>query len=304
MAETGVSVAALLLNWRQVEATLQCLRDLLACGHDRLQVLVMDNGSGDGSADRLCSDAGPAEVLTFEENLGYCAAMNRGIAWAAEHGAEQVLLLNNDMRLPHGFLTPMSEVLRNDPGVVAVGPTVLRPDGRVWSQGGDLGFFPNIVRLRGHGAMPAKSDAGPEAVEFLPGACSLFRLADLQAVRALDESYFMYWEDVELCHRLRARGGTVLWLPWVSVTHDPSLSSGGGRSPLRKYIQAANSVRYLREHGTTGQWLGFLILDGIGWPFTLIGPTGPRAAFAKARGMWAGLRGRQVSAKDVQRYLS
>jgi GT2 family glycosyltransferase len=302
VVDAEIRVAALLLNWRQVEATLRCLADLIACGHRGLEVLVMDNGSGDGSAERLRVEAS-AEVLAFDENLGYCEAMNRGIAWAAERGVEQVLLVNNDMRLPQGFLTPMCGVLRNDRGVVAVGPTVLSPDGRVWAQGGEVGFFPNVVRLRGHGAPPARRGRGPEAVDFVPGACGLFRLADLQAVGGLDEDYFMYWEDVDLCRRLRAGGRAVIWLPWVSVTHDASRSSGGGRSPLRKYMQAANAVRYLRSHGTLGQWLGFLVLDGIAWPLALFGRTGPRAALAKARGMLAGVFGHRVSARDVQRYV-
>ena len=95
---------ALVLNWRLPDVTLQCLRDLRTCGCAGLDVLVIDNGSGDGSAERFEREAEGAAVLALEQNIGYCAAINRGIAWARERGAELVLFLNNDMRLPPGFL--------------------------------------------------------------------------------------------------------------------------------------------------------------------------------------------------------
>ena len=93
MADARIPVAALLLNWRQAESTLQCFVDLLECGHDGLRILIMDNGSGDGSLERLQSAAGDAEVIGFEENLGYCAAMNRVVVGPAAghllHGARE-----------------------------------------------------------------------------------------------------------------------------------------------------------------------------------------------------------------------
>ena len=296
-------VVAVVLNWRLADAALDVVADLRACGCSNLLVLAIDNGSGDGSAgklERAVEDG--VELLAFEHNLGYCAAMNRAIARAVERGATYVLFLNNDVRLPAGFLDPLVTVLENDPSVAAVGPTIVDPDGRAWSQGGSLGFRPNLVSLHGQGGPPAPTDHGPEAVEFLPGACALFRVADLEAVGRLDEDYFMYWEDVDLGRRLRDAGRKLVWLPWIVVTHEPSRSSGGGRSPLRKYMSAVNSVRYLRRHGGARLWLAFLLFDCLLWPATLFSGTSVRASFAKARGLWNGLCGRRVTVRDVARY--
>jgi hypothetical protein len=296
-------VLAIVLNWRQCDATLSVLADLRACGSGDLAILLIDNGSGDGSAERLRAAAGDAvELLAFADNLGYCAAMNRGLARARERGSEFALFLNNDVRLPQGFLEPLRQVLSNDPSVACVGPTVLDPRGRVWSEGGGVGFRPNLVFLHGQGGVPAPRTHGPEAVEFMPGACALFRVADLVAVGGLDEGYFMYWEDADLGCRLRARGKKIVWLPWVSVVHDASLSSGGGRSPLRKYMCAVNTVRFLRTHGTPRLWLAFALLDCLSWPLTLLSGTGLRAALAKGRGLVAGIFGHRVSAADVRRF--
>lgn len=318
MAESHV--VALLLNWRLCDATLQVLADLQQAGHAPLTVLLLDNGSNDGSAERLAAAASAitegdpaarqggapaiaAELLAFDTNLGYCAAMNRGIARAAELGADHVLFLNNDARLPAGFLAPLVSVLDHDPRLACVAPTIVDAHGRAWCQGGGVRFRPNLVTLFGQGGPPAPQEHGPEAVEFQPGACALYRLADLDAVGRLDEDYFMYWEDVDLGARLRARGRGVLWLPWVRVVHEPSRSSGGGRSPLRKYMSAVNTVRFLRRHGTARLWLAFVLFDVLLWPFTLLSGTGPRAALAKARGLVHGVCGRKVTVAAVRHYL-
>ena len=136
---------------------------------------------------------------------------------------------------------------------------------------------------------------------FLPGACVLFRTAELQAIGGFDDRYFMYWEDVDLCERLRARGGRIVWLPWVQVVHAAGQSSGGGRSPLRKFLMANNAVRYLRAHGTVAGWGGWLVFDVLLWPLVLL--AGPRAAWAKLRGTLAGVVGHRASARDVERFL-
>ncbi len=297
------TVVGVLLNWRQPELTLQCMTDIADCGEAALSLLVIDNGSGDGSSARLAAGPGDFTLLSLESNVGYCAAINRGLAWARERDAEFVLLLNNDLRLQPGFLAPMVRVLRNDPGIACVGPTMLRTDGRAWCQGGALAFHPNMLRLRGLGEEPAPLDAGPEAVDFMPGACALYRLSALADVGDLDESYFMYWEDVDLGQRLRDRGWTVLWLPWVRVVHASSASSGGGRSPMRKYMSGVNSVHYLRRHGRPRDWLAFAVFEVVLWPLTWVGGTGWAAMMAKARGILAGIRGQRVTARDVERYL-
>lgn len=297
-------IVALVLNWRLPDDTIKLLDDLHTCGVDGLQVLLIDNGSQDGSAERFehaALERDDTECLLFEQNLGYCAALNRGIEWAAHAGAKYVWFLNNDVRVPQGVLERLVEVLDNDPSVGAVGPTIVDPKGRAWSQGGGVAFRPNLVYLRNQGGTPARSDAGPEEVEFLPGACVLFRLTALLDAGALDESYFMYWEDVDLGNRLRARGRKSVWLPWVRVEHNPSRSSGGGRSPLRKYMMAVNTVRYLRNYGTLRTWFAFLLFECLLWPLTFVSGTGARGALAKGRGLIAGICGRRVTVADVDR---
>ena len=298
----------LLLNFRQPRLTRLCLDDLRQVVGVDLSVLVIDNGSADGSAGELekavadfDATAHRAELLALADNRGFAGGMNRGLEWAAERGLPYVLVLNNDVRFAPDAIEPLVGVLRADRRVAAVGPTLLFPDGTVWAEGGGVGFGPNELRLHGHGGAPRPREHGPEAVDFVPCACAMFRTEDLQEVGGFDDDYFMYWEDVDLCARLRERGGRIIWLPWVRIEHAAGASSGGGRSPLRKFLMARNAVRYLKSRGTLRAWMGWLLFDVLLWPLAFV--TGPVSALAKARGTCAGLCGRQVGAGEVERLL-
>ena len=301
-------VAALLLNYRGAEMTLQCVRDLLQVCDVCLSIVVLDNDSGADEVaalrtglDVLDSELHELHFVPCDENLGFAGGMNRGIQFAGERGVPYVLVLNNDMRLPNGFVLPLLDVLRNDPQVGAVGPTVVHPDGTVWAEGGETGFVPNGLRLLGHNKAPQPLSTGPREVGFLTGACMMMRTETAAEVGGFDRDYFMYWEDVEISSKLRRRGLRVVWLPWVRVEHLGGQSSGGGRSPLRKFFMACNAVRYLKAHGTFAAWAGWLVFDVLLWPLTFA--MGPAAAMAKLRGTWAGLSGHTPNKHDVERFL-
>ena len=165
-----------------------------------------------------------------------------------------------------------------------------------------MGFASNALRLRHQGRSPTATSRGPEEVDFLTGAFLLLRIEAALAVGAFPDDYFMYWEDVALSHALRRAGHGVVWIPWVRVEHLSGQSSGGGRSPLRKFFMACNAVRYLKAHGSAKAWLGWFVFDVLLWPAALL--AGPAAALAKLRGTWKGLMGYAPSAADVARYLS
>ena len=304
VSDAAPKVVAIVPNFRLAEATLAVLAALqeVRCPGG-LHVVLVDDGSADGSAERLAAavaDDPHAELLALGDNLGYCAAMNRGVARAHDLGARYVLFLNNDVRLDPDFLAPLAACLDHDPSLAGVGPTIVTPDGRAWSEGGDVGFRSNLVFLRNQGGEPAPIDHGPEAVRFLPGACALYRATDLAAVGGVDDRYWMYWEDVDLGDRIRARDRKLLWLPWVRIVHEVSLSSGGGRSALRKYTMAANAVRWLRQHGRVRDWVAFWWFEVVLYPLTFVSGTGVRAAVAKGRGTFDGLRGRRLDTRAVR----
>ena len=306
MADSAIRVVTLLLNYKLAELTAQCLERLLADPGSDHRIVLIDNGSGPEQVAVLEGAAARdprVELLALGSNLGYCAAMNRGVARSAELGAEYVLFLNNDVQVETGLLGTLVDVLDNDPGLAGVPPTVLRPDGRVWCEGAEVGFAPNLTRLLRQGREPAPVAAGPQAAGFLPGACVLYRIGDLQAVENLDERYFMYFEDIALGAALRAQGRRLISLPWVRVIHAAGASSGGPRSPLRKYLMAVNSLRFLRQQFSLKLWAAFFLFDCLGLPLAYL-TGGWRVGWAKTLGIVDGLRGRPVDASVVARWMT
>ncbi len=299
-------VCAIVIEYKLGARTCVTVEALQASCQDspfELRVFVLENAAVGAGSDalRALGERAGVHVEVSPSNVGYCAGVNRGLAHARALDAEYVLFLNNDVAVGPGFLAPMVSLLANDPSVAGVGPTILWPDGRVWCQGANMRFGPNLNVLVGHGGQPAPTTLGPQRVDYLPGACALYRRAELEGLGGLDESYFMYMEDCDLGARLRGRGRQILWLPWVRVEHDASASSGGGRSPMRKYMTACNAARFLRAHGTPRLWLAFVIFDLLLGPAAVLAGTPLPAAWAKTRGAWAGLFGRAVTVQDVTR---
>lgn len=306
MADPVARTVTLLLNYKLADLTVQCLGRLMANPCPDHLVVLIDNGSGAEQTEileRSVADQQGVELLLLDTNLGYCAAMNRGVARAAELGAEYVLFLNNDVQVKAGCLKTLTGVLDNDPALAGVAPVVLRPDGRVWCEGAEAGFAPNLTRLLRQGQEPAPVTAAPRSVGFLPGACVLYRITDLQGVRSLDESYFMYFEDIALGTALRAAGRQLICLPWVRVTHAAGSSSGGPRSPLRKYLMAANSLRFLRQQFSLKLWVAFFLFDCLGLPLAYL-TGGWRVGWAKTLGIVDGVRGRPIDASVVARWMT
>lgn len=299
---------AVILNWNGADRTIGCVRSLHACGLPASQILVVDNGSTDGSVEALGSACPDVSLIRSEENRGYAGGVNLGIRRALAEGADRVLILNNDIELAQDAILSMEAALDADAGLGAVGPIVLLPGAppRIWAAGGELAYRENISRLRGFGKVLNGQFPADEDVDYVPGCVLMMPRAVVIAVGELDESFFCYMEDVDYGRRIVEAGYRNGLVVSARAYHDASASTGGGYTPARKYMNAVNSVRYLRRHPSLRGWLGFFAFDVLGWPIALMNAIRhgrPGAAFAKARGVFDGLRGVEVTPARVARYL-
>jgi GT2 family glycosyltransferase len=245
------------------------------------------------------------EHIFIEENLGFTGGNNRGIQRALEGDAPMILILNNDVRVPQRFLEPLVEVLKKGPGIV--GPKIFDSIGKVWCAGGRLAFHQNLTCLRGFGQVDNGRYNKTESIDYMPACCLLVSREVFETIGLLDDAYFCYLEDVDFCQRARKSGFSVTYCPSSSVVHHFSFSTGGGYTPARKYMNALNSVRYLREHGTFRSWLAFWLLDVLALPLVFVlGFFQGRAkgVMAKGRGILDGLSGRTSAKNALKRYLS
>lgn len=300
-------VFAVVLSWNDLESTRRCLRSLRD-SRTAVAVVVVDNGSTDGSPAAIAREFPEVELLALPENRGFCGGCNAGAARALERGAEALFFLNNDAWVDPHFLTPLVRELERDATVGAVGSLVLFADdrARVWCLGGRLRFRENVSELGSFGRPASELGSAPIDCDYLPGCALLVRAELFRGLRGFDESYFAYMEDVDFGVRARAAGARLRAVPESKVFHAPSSATGGGYSRGRKYANALNSVRFLRRHGGALRWVAFVVFDVLALPFVWAAAAlrggDPGAVAAKARGLWDGLRGRQLDGAALARW--
>ncbi len=297
-------IGVVVVAWNGGEDVLRCVRALLAeAPPPALDVIVVDNGSTDGSPEALEREAGGRIVLVRNAtNLGYCEGNNAGIRLALEKGCDAVILLNDDAFVEAGAVRAMAARLMEIGGSGVVGPKIVYADrpGVLWAAGGALSARENVGALRGTGTADSGRFDRSEEVDFVPG-CALLASRDVfERAGLLDPAYFAYFEDVDLCLRAREKGFRIVYEPAARVLHRASRSTGGGYNPRRKYLMGLNSVRFLKRHGSFVRWLRFAVFDVLLWPVAVATAAlrGEAAgALAKGRGILDGLRGKAADAR-------
>jgi len=278
--------AAVVVNYEDGSLLTDCVRSLLAdTSAGDFDLLVVDNGSTDGSIDELRAAFADVRIVTSPGNVGYARAANLGIAATR---APIVAVLNADLTVDVGTAKPMLARFDEEPGLGVCGPRMRNVDGtdypsarRIPGVGlavahGALGLWwptnPFTTRYRQLNADPAV----PRSVDWVSGAAMWFRRSALDAVGGWDEEYFMYMEDLDLCRRLRDAGFDVAYEPGGAVTHVGGASTS--QVPYRMLVQHHRSaLRYARKR-LTGPRAVLL-------PFAAV-YLGARCALAMAEHAW------------------
>lgn len=283
------------LNWNGLAETRECLASLEGCA---ARILVVDNGSTDGSAEALAARP-DIDLLRLDANLGFGAGMNRGVAKAVAAGARQVLLLNNDARLAPDTLARLVAALEADPEAAAATPTLYAgsPPGRErrWYAGGRIRSWAGVIA---HDTRPPDGRTHP--VSFASGCCLLVRTRDWETLGGFREDYFLYFEDVELCWRWRKAGKRLLHASAAEAWHGGGASTGSQhlKAPDLDYYDFRNGLAFLREQlPAPRRWTALAYLAAVRVPRKLARilatsrPRGPALAAALA-GLRDGFAGR------------
>jgi GT2 family glycosyltransferase len=262
-------VGIVVLNWRQIDDTLACLASLRQLDYPAYDVVVVDNGSADGSAATIRERFADIVVLENKRNLGFAAGNNVGIRHLLKSGAEYVLLLNNDTIVAPDLLKPLVEQAECDPRIGIVGPKIYYHDRAnvIWSAGGTL----SPTGEPGHLRVDETDDGSPETlreVDYVTGCAILIKRAVIQQIGLLDERFFIYFEEAEWCARAHRAGFRVVYVPQAHMWH--KIEMGERRySPRYTYLMSRNRLLYLRLNGA-GLWtLGLaaltLLRTAAGW---------------------------------------
>lgn len=237
----------------------------------KIEVIVIDNASGDGSVEYLQDRVAPSQnqglkIKAFfnQENLGFARAVNQGIKIAK---GEYLLLLNPDVVVKPGALLAMVNFAQTYPLAGVVGGRLLDPNGRLQ---GSCYRLPGIklaikewwLGKRGLTAKYAPRGDKPVEVEVVTGAAMLIPKKVIEKIGLLDERYFMYFEDLDFCRRVKKAGFKVYYLPWAEIIHHHGAS--GKKIPKRTQQWLIESSKIY--HGLLKHYLiNFIIWSNQKW---------------------------------------
>lgn len=261
-----MDLSILIVNWNTRDLTVQCLAalaetadrvgaDSLEYGPYRAEVIVVDNASADDSVAVIRQRFAWVKIIENDENVGFARGNN--LAYAASRG-RYVLLLNSDTRVHAGAMQHLIEFMEAHPQCGAAGARLLNADGSLQpscqpmlTPGREFWrlIFLDAVWPRATYRMAQWDVKTPRRVEVIKGAClSVRRSALPDASAVLDDRYFMYTEEVDLCYRLLRAGWQLYWVPQATVTHFGEASSRQAYN--RMYVELYRSkTQFYRKFG-------------------------------------------------------
>jgi GT2 family glycosyltransferase len=251
-----ILTAVLSFNHRDYLAN--CLRSLERLDVQGNRILVIDNGSTDGSLDVLSRQFPGIEVITNGQNIGVTAGFNIGFRYALQRGIPFVYLCNDDIICAPDVLASLLSTMHNDPTVGIAGSKVytLEVPDRIWSVGGKASSLRLTTRHLHEGEVDDDRIRGVFDVDYVPACAVLVRMSMLEQIGLMNECLYLYWEDVDLCLRARKAGYRVVCVAHSKVWHRSSAGRQG--TPFLLYYTMRNALVVSYTH--TPWWQRWLVV--------------------------------------------
>ena len=257
-------MAVLVLSHNKREATLRCVESVTRLRSRPLEIVVVDNGSSDGTADMIEVTYPHVRVVRSAVNLGAAGGRNYGLRWMADRVAyDYVLFLDDDATVSETALDALVAALRSDFTIGLVTPKAYRT--------GSPGILASAGGLRVRLARASIADIGagavdhgqydePRDVDACAGFAFLARREVLERVGGFDEAYNPYgWEEVDLSLRVRRAGYRIRYAPSAVVEHAGGTPGRGYRVPAYERRRFANFVRLARRHASPLEWVALVV---------------------------------------------
>ena len=223
-------VHIIILNWNGYEVTIDCLKSLLKIDYENYQILVIDNGSNDGSVamiESFIEGNSKINLLALNRNYGFSGGNNIGIEHVLlKTDPDYLLLLNNDTTVESNFLTRMVSLGNSDNSIAAVVPKIMYFDSptRIWYAGGYINKLSCMGEHFGKNQLDSPKYNTSKSIDFMNGCAMLLKASVIKKIGMLDDSFFANCEDTEMSYRISKAGYKIMYQPTALIYHKVSFS--------------------------------------------------------------------------------
>ncbi|MDX1664293.1 MAG: glycosyltransferase family 2 protein [Candidatus Promineifilaceae bacterium] len=245
------AVCVVITAWNQAAKTVACLESVFNQTYANRHVVLVNNGSRPGFEQIIRDPFPQVHIISNQQNLGFAGGYNVGLRYGMEQGFPCFLLLNNDTLLAPDCLERLVAATTRQPDIGLVTAKVYysgEPE-RVWTVGNQIHPLLLEARAGGEGELDEGQWSEDREIAFAPLASVLISRKLLEDVGFLDEEFFLYYEDMDFCRRVKTSGFQLYLAAEAHVWHDVAASSGGSDSPSERYWMAQSSGRFFRKHG-------------------------------------------------------
>jgi GT2 family glycosyltransferase len=256
VSQQSAKVAVVVLHYGDLRDTYNCLNSLSRLKGNCFQVIVVDNGTVPAAAGEIAKNYPHTHVIRREANGGWAGGNNTGIRYALRHGAEHVVLLNNDTTVAANLLEELLRIARESPDYGVLGPVIsfmdepdkVRTDGFTFNRP-DLG---GLIQ-RKEVALNSGDPTVITEVDIVNGCCMMVDAHVFRVVGLIDERFFLVHEESDLCLRARAVGFRCGVIGKPLVWHKGSRAFAASPNNLQRYYDARNLYLLLRKHSAASQ---------------------------------------------------
>ncbi|MCI0531464.1 MAG: glycosyltransferase family 2 protein [candidate division Zixibacteria bacterium] len=254
-------VSIVIVSWNSRKFIEPCLNSILNQNGVSSEIILIDNHSQDGTAEIALRNFPQVKIISNMKNLLYAAACNQGIAVS---NADLILLLNPDTELQTDCLERMIRYMKADPGTAALGPQMISPQGKILPSCRSFpGYLTLLWEITGLSRLfPAHPVFGSwrmgdfnfkefHEVNQPMGSAVLIRKEVLERAGGMDERFPLFFNDVDLCYRIKKSGGRIIFFPEARVVHHVGASTGR-RKIAKIYYSHSGFAKYLRKHHSRG----------------------------------------------------
>lgn len=241
-------ISIIILNWNGKADSLECLNSIFEISYPNFNVILVDNGSTDGSQKEIKKRFPHIHLIENKENLGFTGGNNTGIKQALDSGAEFILLLNNDTVVEESLLNELLSPFYRDRDIGLTGPmvTYYNEPKRVWCAG--CNYNPVIGKGRMYHAANKDVFITPRYVDWISFCVVLIKREVFERIGLLEDDYFSSYEDLDFCLKAAKAGFRCFFTPLTTVKHKIARDWKGLTNPLYIYYQTRNNLLCLKNN--------------------------------------------------------